>query len=104
MAINKIQRLRLTFPRSCIYWSPINILKQSFSETIWPIELNFHMKTPYDNLAKFYTKCSGHMTKMADMPIYGKKTFKILLKNQKAHDLGTWYVELVMFVQIMILG
>ena len=29
------------------------------------------MKTPYDKLAKIYTNCSGHMTKMADMPIYG---------------------------------
>ena len=28
--------------------------------------------TPYDKLAKIYTKCYGHMTKMAAMPIYGK--------------------------------
>ena len=44
-------------------------LKHSFSETIRPIELNFHMKTPYDKLAIIYTNCYGHMTKMADMPI-----------------------------------
>ena len=63
-----------------------------------PIELNFYMKTPYDKLAKLYTKCSGHMTKMADMPIYGKTPFKnLLLKNQKAHDLGTWYEALGMW-------
>ena len=32
------------------------------------------------------------MTKMAAMPIYGKKPFKNLhLQNQKADDLGTWY-------------
>ena len=55
------------------YWSPINILKQSFSETIRPIELKFHMKTPYDKFALIYTNCYGHMTKMADIPIYGKK-------------------------------
>ena len=30
------------------------------------------MKTPYDKLAKIYTKCTGHMTKMATTPIYGK--------------------------------
>ena len=30
------------------------------------------MKTPYDSLAKIYTNCTGHMTKMATMPIYGK--------------------------------
>ena len=35
------------------------------------------------------------MTKMAATPIYGKKPFKsLLLKNQKANDLGTWYVAL----------
>ena len=30
------------------------------------------MKTPYDKLAKMYTKYFAHMTKMATMPIYGK--------------------------------
>ena len=30
------------------------------------------MKTPYNRLAKIHTNCSGHMTKMAIMPIYGK--------------------------------
>ena len=43
-----------------------------FSETIRAIELKFHMKTPGDKLAKIYTNCCGHMTKMADIPIYGK--------------------------------
>ena len=38
------------------------------------------------------------MTKMAAMPIYGKKTFKQLhLQNQKADDLGTWDVALGMW-------
>ena len=27
---------------------------------------------PYDKLAKIYTNCSVHMTKIADIPIYGK--------------------------------
>ena len=32
------------------------------------------------------------MTKMAAMPIYGVKTLKnLLLRNQKADDLETWY-------------
>ena len=26
------------------------------------------MKTPYDRLAKIYTNCTGHMTKMATTP------------------------------------
>ena len=52
--------------------------------------------TPYDKLAKIYAKCFGHMTKMATTPIYGKKkTLKnLLLQNQKADELGTWYVAL----------
>ena len=37
------------------------------------------------------------MTKMAATPIYGKKTFKDLLQNQKADDLETWYVALGMW-------
>ena len=51
------------------------------------------MKTPYNKLAKIHANGLGHMTKMADMPIYGKKPFKnLLLQNQKADDLETWYV------------
>ena len=73
MAINKFQRSRLTFDLSAkvthnvvqsIY---LNIV---FSQTIDPIELKFHMKTPYDKSVKIYTKCFGHMTKMAATPIY----------------------------------
>ena len=30
------------------------------------------MKTPNDSLAKIYTSCTGHMTKVATTPIYGK--------------------------------
>ena len=62
------------------------------------MELKFHVKTTYDKLAKSYTKYFGHMTKMATTPIYGKKSFKsLLLMNQKANDLGTWYVALGMW-------
>ena len=50
------------------------------------------MKTSYNKLAKIYTNCFGHMTKMAEMPIYGKTLKNLLLENQKADDLGTWYV------------
>ena len=55
------------------------------------------MKTPYDRLAKIYTNGTGHMTKMATMPIYDKNPFKYLLPwNQKANGLVTWYVALGM--------
>ena len=35
------------------------------------------MATPYNKFAKIYTNFYGHMTKMADMLIYGKKPLKI---------------------------
>ena len=41
------------------------------------------MKTPYDWLAKIYTNCTGHMTKMATMPIYGKNPLNILFTGTK---------------------
>ena len=75
MAINKFQRSRLTFNFSAKVisnWSPINTLNILSSVTNRPIELKFYMKTPYNRLAKMLTSCTGHMTKMATMPIYGK--------------------------------
>ena len=48
------------------------MFKHIFSETIRPIDLKFRMKSPYDRLANIYANCSGHMTKMAITPIYGK--------------------------------
>ena len=84
MAINKFQTSRLTFDLSLevthigfpsIYQNTV------FSETIRPIKLNFHMKTPFDNVAKIYTNCSDHIPKMADMPIYGKNPLKIFFSR-----------------------
>ena len=55
------------------------------------------MKTTYNKLVKIYTNCTGYLTKMADMPLFGKKPFKnLLLQNQKADDLGIWYVTFLM--------
>ena len=64
-------------------------IKSFFSETTGPIELKFHMKTPYDRLV--YTNC-GHMNKMATMPIYGKNPLNIFFSRTKrpmALGLGT---------------
>ena len=59
------------------------------SETTRPLELKFHMRTPNDRLANIYTNCTGHMTKMATMSIYGLKPFKyLLIWNQKPMALG----------------
>ena len=41
------------------------------------------MKTPFDRLAKIYTNCTGHMTKMATMLIYGKNPLNILFSGTK---------------------
>ena len=34
------------------------------------------MKTPYKKLVQIYKNCLGHMTKVADMPLYGKIPLK----------------------------
>ena len=73
-AINKFQRSRLTFNFSAkvaYIGVPSTLQNIVSSETTWPFELKFHMKTPYDRLAKICTNCTGHMTKMATMPKYG---------------------------------
>ena len=81
MAINKFQRSRFTINLSAkvahigVPSTHQNIVS---SETTRPFELKFHMKTPYDRLAKTYTKCTGHMTKMATTPIYGQNHLNIL--------------------------
>ena len=64
------------------------------SETTGPIKNKFHMEPPWDSRTKVSSNGSGHMTKMAAMPIYGKKLKNLLLRNQKADDLETWYAAL----------
>ena len=59
------------------------------SETIRPVELIFHMNTTCEKLAKIDTNCSGHMTKMANIPIYGKNPSKIFFsRNRRVMTLG----------------
>ena len=41
-----------------------------------------------------YAVSTGHMTKVAAMPIYGKNLKNLLLRNQKANDHETWYAAL----------
>ena len=65
------------------------------SETIGPIEAKFHMEPPWGGRTKVSSNGPGHLTKMATMPIYVKKTFKNFLPwNQKTDDLETWYAAL----------
>ena len=74
-----------------------------------PIELKFYTKTPYNKSAKIYTDSFGHLSKMADMPIYGKNP----LKSSYPEPEGWWPWDLVYnifdvvptkFVQMMILS
>ena len=85
MAINKFQRSRLTFALSAKVAHIVvpSIYKTVFSQTIGPIELKFYVKTPYDKSAKNYSKCFGHMTKMAATPIYGKNLLKIFFSRTR---------------------
>ena len=86
MAINKFQRSRLTFALSAKVAHivvPSIYLNIVFLQTIGPNELKFHVKTPYDNLAKIYTKYFGHMSKMAATPIYGKNLLKIYFSRTR---------------------
>ena len=53
------------------------------------------MNTLQDKGMKVCSNGPGHMIKMAVTPIYCKH-FKNLLQNQKAIDLGAWYVTLGM--------
>ena len=47
-----------------------------FSETTGPIEAKFHVGPPWDRGTKVCSNGSGHMTKMAAMPISGKNLQK----------------------------
>ena len=62
------------------------------SETTGPIEAKIHVEPPYDGGMKVCSKGPGHMTKMATLPTYGKNLKNLLLRNQKAYDLETWYI------------
>ena len=64
------------------------------SETTGLIEAEFHVEPPCYGGTKDCSNGPGHMTKMAAMPIYGKNLKNLLLRNQKAYDLETWYVAL----------
>ena len=84
--MNKFQRSRLTLNFSAkvahigVQSTHQNIVS---SETTRPFELKFHMKTPYYRLAKIFTKFTGHMTKMATTPIYGKNPLNVFYSGTK---------------------
>ena len=68
--------------------TPLNIS----SETTGPIKVKFHMELLWDRGTKVCSNSPGLMTKMATMPYMVKTLKNLLLRNQKADDLETWYV------------
>ena len=67
------------------------------------------MKTTYDRLGKIDKNCSGHMTKMATTPIYGKNLLissSLEPKGQRVCDLvcSIGDVDPTRFAQMMNLG
>ena len=63
-----------------------------FLETAKLIEAKFHVEPPWDGGMKLCSNGPDHMTSMAAMPIYGKTLKNLLLWNQKADDLESWYI------------
>ena len=61
--------------------------KRLSSETAWPIKAKFYMEPPWEGGTKVYINGPGHMTKVAAIPIYGKKLKNLLLQNQMSYDL-----------------
>ena len=51
----------------------MSTLSNISSETTGPIEAKFHMEPPLDGGTKVCSNGPGHRTKIAAMPIYGKK-------------------------------
>ena len=56
----------------------INIITNKYEplETARPIEANFHVDPPWGGGTKCCSNGPGHMTKMAEMSIYGKNIKK----------------------------
>ena len=65
----KVPKVKVDLSDKVTHIHVVSIHSTVFSGSTRPIELKFHMKTPYERLAKNYTNGSGHVTKMAAMPI-----------------------------------
>ena len=68
--MKKIDPWRVVCPGAIYMY--MTIISNIFSETALPIKAKFYVEPPWDGGTKVYKNSPGHMTKMADMPIYGK--------------------------------
>ena len=50
-------------------------------ETAWPIKSKFYVEPPWEGGTKVYINGSGHMTKTAATPIYGKNPSKVFFSR-----------------------
>ena len=55
---------------------PSTVSNVFFSETAWPIKVNFHVEPLLEGGTKIYINGPGHMTKIAATPIYCKNLRK----------------------------
>ena len=60
-----------------------NIFLLIFLRNHGPIEAKFHVDHPCDGGTKICSNGPGHMTKMATMPLYGKKLKKKFFSGTK---------------------
>ena len=60
-------------PSSVVVVRPFTFSNIFSSGTAWPIKAKFYVESPREGGTKVYINSPGHMTKMAAMPIYGKK-------------------------------
>ena len=70
------------YPWSGVCRRPSTISNVFSSETTWTIKAKFYVQPPWQGGKKVYINSPGHMTKMADMPIYGKNFKKIFSRTR----------------------
>ena len=61
-----------------------------FSKTARPIKAKFYVEPPWEGGMKVSINGTGHMTKMAATPIYGKKLQKSS-STELSYDHETWH-------------
>ena len=72
-----------------------------FSKIAWPIKVKFYVKPPRERGKKVYINGPGLMTRMAAMPIYGKKpskSFSYRTNSPMILKLGMEHYEIKLYI------
>ena len=80
------------FRPSSVVCPSLKISNIFFSKSACPIKAKLFVERPWIGGTNVCSWHLGHMTKMAAMPIYGKKPFKHLLQNWQADFQETSFV------------